>query len=69
MDVDALQLIAKGIIELKKNNVGIILITHNERILRYVDVDTVMVLKKGCIVKTGTSTLIHKINNSGYRDL
>lgn len=69
VDVDALQLIAKGIVELKKDNVGIILITHNERILRYVDVDTVMVLVKGSIVRTGTSSLIKRINTLGYKNL
>ena len=66
-DVDALRIIAEGINKLKKEtNVGILLITHYNRILELVHPDRVLVLVDGKITKQGDHTLAHEIEVTGY---
>src|SRR3989338_8744125 len=53
-DVDALKIIASGINKAKeKTNMGILIITHYNRILQYIDVDKVTIMMNGKIVKEG----------------
>lgn len=66
LDVDALRVVGKGIDLLRKQNTGIIIITHYNRILRYVTPDVVHVLVDGNIVKTGPAKLAKKIEKEGY---
>ncbi|MBI5621214.1 Fe-S cluster assembly ATPase SufC [Candidatus Gottesmanbacteria bacterium] len=66
LDVDALHLVGKGIDFLRKQRTGIIIITHYNRILRYVVPDVVHVLVGGKIVKTGTANLARTIEQEGY---
>ncbi|MBI2051199.1 Fe-S cluster assembly ATPase SufC [Candidatus Roizmanbacteria bacterium] len=68
VDVDALKTIATF---LKKNRKGktYILITHYNRILRYLKPDEVLVLGDGKLVKTGKHTLADKIEKAGYEML
>ena len=66
VDVDALRFIALGMKKLKRQGTGIILITHNDRIVQYVDVQRVLVMKKGKIVKDAGKELIEEINKKGY---
>lgn len=67
LDVDALECVGKAILEeVKTNNLGIIIVTHYERILKYIKPDFVHILLNGKIVKTGDVTLIEKINKEGY---
>lgn len=65
LDVDALQHIAKGINELD-HNMGLILITHYQRILKHIKPDFVHIIIKGKIVKSGDISLAEKIEKSGY---
>lgn len=67
LDVDALRAVSNGIEMLRNEGVGIIIITHYQRILKYVQPDYVHVLVSGKIVKTGTSTLAHQIEEFGYK--
>lgn len=67
LDVDALNIVAKGIRKLKKNNTTIILITHNQKLLSFIHPDSVIVMDKGRIVKTGDGELAKKISKKGYR--
>lgn len=67
LDVDALKDVSKGINELKKNNSGILLITHYQRILHYVKPDKVYVLMKGKIIASGNHELAEKIEKQGYK--
>src|SRR2546428_2436877 len=53
LDIDALKIVSRGIEALRSPEVGILLITHYERILRYVTPDLVHVLVDGRIVRTG----------------
>ena len=66
LDIDALQTVAQGIEALRSPDVGILLITHYERILRYVHPDRVHVLIDGRIVRTGGRELAAELESKGY---
>ena len=66
LDVDALRVVGKGIDILHKQKTGVIIITHYNRILRYVTPDVVHVLVHGKMVDTGTALLAKKIEKDGY---
>ncbi len=66
LDVDALKVVAKGIDVLAKNGTGVIVITHYQRILKYIKPDVVHVLVAGKIAKTGTAKLAKIIEDKGY---
>lgn len=66
LDVDALKVVSAGIASLKENGTGIIIITHYNRILKYVTPDVVHVLVKGVILKTGPALLAKHIEKNGY---
>ena len=67
LDVDALKIVAKGINVLKNQGTGVIVITHYQRILKYVSPDVVHVLVAGKIVKTGSASLAKEIEEKGYK--
>ena len=67
LDVDALKSVARAIGMLQKQGVGVIIITHYQRILKYVDPDIVHVLVSGRIVKTGSAKLARDIEDNGYK--
>jgi Fe-S cluster assembly ATP-binding protein len=66
LDIDALQVVARGIESLRSPQVGILLITHYERILRYVTPDFVHVLIDGRVVRTGGRELAAELEAKGY---
>ncbi len=66
LDVDALKLVARGIRMLVKKGVGVMIITHYRRILKYIKPDVVHVLVDGKIVKTGKARLATYIEEKGY---
>ncbi len=68
LDVDALKAVSMGISLLRKSGVGIIIITHYQRILKYVKPDYVHILVSGNVVKTGSAALAKKIEDSGYKE-
>lgn len=68
LDVDALRYIAKAINNLDYP-LGLILITHYQRILHYIKPNFVHVVVGGKIVKSGDSNLAKEIEESGYEDL
>ena len=65
LDVDSLKTISKLIKGLTKNT-GILLITHYERILKYIKPHFVHVIIDGKIVESGNSTLVSIIEKNGY---
>lgn len=65
VDIDALKVIAKFINSNKKNKTYII-ITHYNRILKYLKPDKVLVLVGGKLAKTGDYRLAHTIEKKGY---
>jgi len=66
LDVDALKVVARGISLLSSQGTGIIIITHYQRILKYLKPDVVHILVKGEIVKTGKAFLASEIEEKGY---
>lgn len=66
LDVDALRIVAGGIELLAKAGTGVVVITHYQRILRYIKPDFVHVLVGGKIVDSGSELLAKKIEEKGY---
>ncbi|HUG87514.1 MAG TPA: ABC transporter ATP-binding protein, partial [Actinomycetota bacterium] len=69
LDIDALKAVAEGINELSGPGLGILLITHYQRILDYVKPGFVHVLMAGRIVKEGGPELAHELEEKGYEGL
>lgn len=66
-DVDALKIIANGINNAKeKTNMGILLITHYNRILQYINVDKVTIMMDGNVIREGERGLADEIEAEGY---
>ena len=67
LDVDALRVVSEGVNRVKENtNVGIMLITHYTRILRYIKPDFVHVVFGGKIVDEGGPELAERLEEEGY---
>lgn len=66
LDVDALRIVGENVTNLKSPDLGLVLITHYQRLLDYIVPDFVHVMIKGKIVKTGGLDLITKIDQEGY---
>ncbi len=67
LDVDALKIVAEGInLTRDKNDMGIVIITHYNKFLRYVAPDEVSILYKGQIVERGGSELAQQIEERGF---
>ncbi|MBT4916885.1 Fe-S cluster assembly ATPase SufC [Candidatus Peregrinibacteria bacterium] len=67
LDIDALKSVAKGIKAIhKKTNPGILIITHYQRILNYIDPDHVHIMVDGKILKSGGPKLAHDLEKNGY---
>lgn len=65
-DVDSLKLIARGIRELQQQGAGALLITHYQRLLKFLSPDKIYILKKGQIATSGKKELIERVENDGY---
>ena len=67
LDVDALRIVSEGVNRVKANsNLGVMLITHYTRILRYIKPDFVHVFANGKIVEEGGPELAEKLEEQGY---
>jgi Fe-S cluster assembly ATP-binding protein len=66
LDIDALQIVAKGINALRSPERAIIMVTHYQRLLDYVVPDFVHVLSKGKIIKSGGKELALELEERGY---
>jgi Fe-S cluster assembly ATP-binding protein len=67
LDVDALKIVSEGVNRAKEDtNLGVLLITHYTRILRYIKPDFVHVFVAGRIVEEGGPELAEKLENEGY---
>jgi Fe-S cluster assembly ATP-binding protein len=66
LDIDALQVVAEGINALRGPERAIILVTHYQRLLGYVQPDRVHVLAHGRIVKSGGKELALELEERGY---
>jgi Fe-S cluster assembly ATP-binding protein len=66
LDIDALKVVSEGINAYKNKDNAVLLITHYQRLLDYVEPDFVHVLAEGKIVKTGDKTLALELEKGGY---
>jgi Fe-S cluster assembly ATP-binding protein len=66
LDIDALKTVADGVIHVRSKDMGIVVITHYQRILNYLTPDRIIILMKGKIVHEGKKDLIHKLESEGY---
>ncbi|MFW6021206.1 MAG: Fe-S cluster assembly ATPase SufC [Guyparkeria sp.] len=69
LDIDALKVVSEGINRMRGEERGIILVTHYQRLLNYVEPDFVHVLYKGRIIKSGDKTLAHRLEAEGYQEI
>jgi Fe-S cluster assembly ATP-binding protein len=69
LDIDALKLVARSINLIRKANrkLGILLITHYQRVLRFIKPDFVHVMVDGRIVASGGEELAKKLEKEGYK--
>jgi len=66
LDIDALKAVAKGINAMRSPERAIILVTHYQRLLDYVEPDFVHVLSEGRIARTGDKLLALELEEKGY---
>jgi Fe-S cluster assembly ATP-binding protein len=66
LDIDALKIISTGINNFMNENKSIILITHYQRLLDYINPTYVHVMQDGKIIKTGSADLAEELENKGY---
>lgn len=66
LDIDALRIVAEGVNKLRSEDNAIILVTHYQRLLNYIQPDFVHVLSKGKIVKQGGKELALELEEKGY---
>lgn len=68
LDVDAIRAVSKGIEMFKNDQNGVLIITHNTKILHSLKVDYVHIFVDGKIVKTGSQKLAKEIEENGYSE-
>jgi Fe-S cluster assembly ATP-binding protein len=68
LDIDALRIVADGVNALRDKDRAFLVITHYQRLLDHIRPDTVHVMARGRIVKTGGPELAQELERNGYRD-
>jgi Fe-S cluster assembly ATP-binding protein len=66
LDIDALRIVAEGVNAMLNENLGVLLITHYQRLLNHIQPDFVHVLAQGRIVKSGGRDLALQLEEEGY---
>ncbi|MEO7314663.1 MAG: Fe-S cluster assembly ATPase SufC [Ginsengibacter sp.] len=66
LDIDALRVVANGVNKLRTSENAVIVITHYQRLLNYLQPDFVHVIVNGRIVKSGTKELAMELEEKGY---
>ncbi len=66
LDIDALQVVARGVNEMRGPDFSAVLITHYQRILRYIEPDHVHVMLDGRLVTSGGKELAEELEEKGY---
>jgi Fe-S cluster assembly ATP-binding protein len=66
LDIDALKAVSKGVNAMRHPERAIVLVTHYQRLLGYVEPDFVHVLSKGRIVRSGDKSLAIQLEDMGY---
>jgi Fe-S cluster assembly ATP-binding protein len=66
LDIDALRIVATGVNALNDGSVGVLVITHYQRLLNYIKPDFVSIMMNGRIVREGGSELALEVEERGY---
>jgi Fe-S cluster assembly ATP-binding protein len=66
LDIDALRVVANGVNSLRSPERSIVLVTHYQRLLDYIEPDHVHVLSSGKIIKSGDKSLALELEKRGY---
>ncbi len=66
LDIDALKIVAKGVNQLQSPDLGLLVITHYERLLTYIRPHFLHILLGGRIVKSGGPELVRQLEERGY---
>ena len=66
LDIDALRVVANGVNKLHTPDTGLVLVTHYQRLLNYIEPDYVHVMEGGRIIKTGGKSLALELEARGY---
>ena len=66
LDIDAMKVVAEGVNKLSNQDNALILITHYQRLLNYIEPQFVHVFSDGTIVKSGGKDLAHELEAQGY---
>src|SRR3989440_4697293 len=69
LDIDSLREVATGISQLAGPGLGVLVITHYQRILNYITPDRVHVMMNGRIVKSGGPEIAHELEAKGYEGI
>jgi Fe-S cluster assembly ATP-binding protein len=69
LDIDSLKQVATGVAKLVGPDLGVLLVTHYQRILNYITPDHVHVMMQGRIVKSGGKELAHELEQKGYEEI
>ena len=68
LDIDALKLVSEGVNELRSENKSMLIITHYQRLLNYIQPDHVHVLAHGKIRRSGGKELALELEAKGYAE-
>ena len=66
LDIDALRIVSEGVNALRGPNLGVLIITHYQRILNYITPDQVHVMYKGRIIRSGGPDYAKELEEKGY---
>ena len=69
LDIDALKVVSKGINSMMNENFGVMIITHYQRLLNYIEPTYVHIMMDGCIVKSGQAELAKQLEAEGYHGI
>jgi len=69
LDIDALKIVSEGVNAMRSPDRAILVITHYQRLLELIVPDTVHVLYKGQVIKTGDKSLALELEQNGYAGL
>ncbi|GAA0366758.1 Fe-S cluster assembly ATPase SufC [Alkalibacterium iburiense] len=69
LDIDALQVVSKGVNQMRGEGFGALIITHYQRLLNYITPDVVHIMMDGRVVKTGGAELAQQLEAEGYKGL
>ncbi len=69
LDIDALKIVSDGVNALRSPDRAVIVITHYQRLLEYIVPDSVHVLYKGQVIKSGDKSLALHLEENGYAEI